>query len=126
MRRNWLDGRQDYPNRRQLETLGRFGDPLQLVIELTPGGYSNLGARGDVDANFAARVLLNVLPETQDDAQTAQQLTEKINSSEDREPKVKDAAIRMALTRLHKDREIERDGKGKKGDPHRYWNPGNV
>ena len=116
-----LEGKQASANFRQLETLGRFGEPLQIVIELTPDGYRNVGTREDVDATAAASLLLKVLPESRDEAQPAAQLREEVNSEEKLKAKVTLAAARMALNRLHEEGKVGRLGAGKRGDPHLYW-----
>lgn len=116
-----IDGKQVSPNRRQLEILGRFGDQVQLVIELTPDGYRNLGTHDEVDTTAAASLVLRVLPASGDEAQTVPQLRDEVNSDEKLKPKVTADAVRMALNRLHDDKEVQRKGAGKKGNPYLYW-----
>lgn len=114
-----LEKKQASPNMRALEILGRFG-ALEILVELTPDGYRNAGSREDVIAEAVGPRLLEAAPASEDAAMTADQIREEANRDESGLPIAK-AAATMALGRLVKREELHRSGKGKKGDPFRYW-----
>ena len=100
-------------NVRLIQTLSRFDETDDLLVELTEEGYRALGAPGEVAKEQAAADVLHAIPESRKVAAT-------IKASVDATGK-KRAHVQRLLDALLKDEKISRLGKGRKGDPHRYF-----
>ena len=100
------------PTMRRIEALSRFADtPSGLVIELTPTGYVAHGSADDVAAQEAEAKLLEVLPSSEADAMTMEDLVEVTKATR--------TTIQRTLEKLGK--HVCRVGTGKRGDPRRYY-----
>jgi hypothetical protein len=101
-------------NVRVLQSLSRFDDvPETLVVELTPTGYQPLGNVLAYASEQAEQRLLQVMPAWQDKAQTADQLAEAAKTTK--------TLTGNVLAQMAGAGKVLRFGKGKKGDPYRYW-----
>lgn len=103
------------PTVRVLHTLSRFTEtPDTLVIELTETGYVALGTEGTVAVLEAERALMDRLPVTEAEAVTIDELLEGL------QPRVARTVAQEALRKLS-DVGVQRLGKGKRGNPYRYF-----
>ena len=100
-------------NVRLIQTLSRFDATDDLLVELTEEGYRVLGAPGEVAKEQAAADVLRAIPESRKVAATIEDLVEATGK--------KRAHLQRLLDALLKDEKISRLGKGRKGDPHRYF-----
>jgi hypothetical protein len=95
-------------NRRVLRSLGRYEEtPRDLVLELDGNNYRALGTPEDVGQDAAKRKVWDALSSVAQDVPT---LAKKAGLT--------DNATRKALKDL--DEEVVREGRGVKGDPHKY------
>ena len=105
------------PTVRMLQALSRFSEtPADLVIDLTEQGYVVLGDQGTVATLEAEQALLDRLPEREADALDLETLRTA-------EPIIATTAAKAAMKNLHTSRKAGRLGRGKKGDPYRYFRP---
>jgi hypothetical protein len=105
------------PGIRVLDALSRFDQtPDTLVIELTDAGYVALGDTGAVAAEEARVAVLAAAPQTEEEALREAELV----LAADVKRTVGQAAIREHLEAGR----LCRAGEGKRGDPFRYWRPG--
>jgi hypothetical protein len=110
---------QGKPTLRVLESLGRFRDtPSKLVIELTGSGYRSHGDTGAYSAQQAMKAVADCLPASAAAALTAVEIINILAKHD-----IRRTAIYDALETLSGARTIVRIGKGKKGDPYRYYKP---
>jgi hypothetical protein len=100
-------------NVRLIQTLSRFDATDDLLVELTEEGYRALGAPGEVAKEQAAADVLRAIPESRKVAVTIEDLVDATGK--------KRAYLQRLLDALLKDEKISRLGKGRKGDPHRYF-----
>jgi hypothetical protein len=105
------------PTVRVLHALSRFDEtPGELVVELGEEGYVALGDEAAVALSDARSRLLSDLPHSPEDALS---MTELIKSFKD----LSATTIERARDMLISQGDVLRVGKGKKGDPFRYWAP---
>ena len=100
-------------NVRLIQTLSRFDAVDDLLVELTEEGYRALGAPGEAAKELAADEVLRAIPESRKVASTIEDLVDATGK--------KRAHLQRLLDALLKDGKISRLGKGRKGDPHRYF-----
>jgi hypothetical protein len=100
-------------NIREIRAVSRLGAPDDLLIELTDKGYRSLGAPGEAAKEQAAADVLAVLPESKEDSATIQSLIEDTGKPR--------AHLQRLLDVLLRTGKIQRAGKGRKGDPYRYF-----
>jgi hypothetical protein len=100
---------------RVLQALSRFSDtPPELLIELTPQGYVSLGEPNDAALKDTRDSILATAPKTEAEAATQKELMEAAQAPSRR-------TVQRAVEELHRERMLGRIGKGKKGDPFRYF-----
>jgi hypothetical protein len=106
------------PNRRRLRTVSRSSlTPADLLLELREGNYAVIGTASAVaKAEVEARIL-EVLARN-DDPLTREELRELVE-----DPRPSDGQMSEALTRLWARGDVKHIGKGKRGDPYRYFRP---
>jgi DNA polymerase I-like protein with 3'-5' exonuclease and polymerase domains len=113
------EGNQD-DNIRHIKAVGRC-DPLSLNIELTAEGiYVPRGSSDRVKVHLATEALREVLPKRAEDALEMDAVIEAVQESG---VKVSESSVRRAVRELVDGEEVIEEGKGVKGDPHRYWRP---
>ena len=101
---------------RVIHALGRFDEtPDELVIDLTPAGYVALGSAANVREADAEQVIIAAAPRTPEEAIT---LDELIKDSD-----VSRATAQRAAKNLCTRGMLLTLGKGKKGNPFRYFLP---
>jgi hypothetical protein len=100
-------------NVRLIQTLSRFDATDDLLVELTDDGYHALGAPGEAAKELAEAEVLSAIPKSRKDAATIEDLVDAAGK--------KRAHLQRLLDALLKDEKISRLGKGRKGDPHRYF-----
>lgn len=106
---------------REMHSLGRFDQtPEKLVVELTDKGYRALGSEAAVAEEEAEDAILGVLPYTEDEAITLDELLEEVKRSG-----VKRTVAQNALSKML-NIVVCRIGKGVKGNPHRFYQTGKV
>lgn len=106
---------QSKPTVRVLHTLSRFSEtPETLVMELTETGYVALGTAGTVAILEAERTLLDRLPWDPGAAVALDAALEGVT------PRVSRTIAQAALKNLMSIGQVQRTGKGKKGDGYRY------
>jgi len=99
---------------RRLEALSRFSEtPEELLIELTKEGYVSLGAPHEVAVEEAKSSIMRVVPETESEAVTLEVLAEKSG--------VPRSTVQRAVDALLKAGMVRQVGKGKRGDPLRFF-----
>jgi hypothetical protein len=102
---------------RVIRALSRFDEtPDKLVVELRPGGYLALGRSRAVAAEEAKATILSAAPLEESRALTLKGFMSATGVA-------KTTADRAILTLLSMGR-LARTGKGKRGNPYRYWAPG--
>lgn len=105
------------PTLRVINALSRFSaTPDQLMIELTDDGYRALGDKTAVALDEAGRAIIAIAPTAEVDAVTEKDLLEATG--------IRRTVGQDALRHLIADNVIARLGEGKRGDPYRYWRPG--
>ncbi|QRK12293.1 AAA family ATPase [Archangium violaceum] len=98
---------------RILHALSRYEEtPSTLTIELGDEGYS-VREGLDIEAQDLERALLLAVPDTEEDAKTADELMDKTG--------LKKTKAREALARMVKEGKLLQTGTGRKGAPYRYW-----
>lgn len=100
-------------NVRLIQTLSRFDAPEDLLIELTQEGYRALGAPGEAAKERQASDVFSVIPNSKKNAVTFEDLAKTSGK--------KRAHLQRLLDALAKAEKISRVGKGRKGDPYRYF-----
>jgi hypothetical protein len=106
---------QSRPTIREIHALSRFDEtPDLLAMELTDEGYVALESAAVAEIEGKAAVL-KVLPTNEPDAIQLDTLV--------RESGVKRTTTQEVLKTLSDDGQVRSIGKGKKGDPVRYWAP---
>jgi 5S rRNA maturation endonuclease (ribonuclease M5) len=99
---------------RVIQAVGRFDEtPEELVIELKPDGFMVLGTSTEVAAIEAKSAILSSLPGTPDEAVDLAAIVEAT--------KVARATAQRAITDLRNEGRIQTVGKGKRGDPWKYY-----
>ncbi len=107
-------------NVRELDGKGRYdGIPEELMIELTDKGYRVMGTGGDVALKAAMDQLMEIVPTSEKDAKRRDILLDELNE----EFGVSRSTGGRALSTLHKKGSLVCLGKGKRGDPYRYYSP---
>jgi RecA-family ATPase len=105
-------------NRRVLQSLSRFSEtPNDLVIELTDAGYIALGERRETTLKDAKDTIFRSAPQVEIEAADLQALTLAAD--------LKRQTAQRAIEELVRDGMLSRIGKGKRGDPFRYFIPEN-
>ena len=84
-------------------------------MELTNNGYVALGQSHEVETRKAAEAILAAAPRTEGDAIRLDALLEAAA--------VKQATGQRVIEALVKAGKLVRLGKGKKGDPYKFWRP---
>ncbi|WNG33292.1 AAA family ATPase [Archangium violaceum] len=98
---------------RILHALSRYEEtPSTLTIELGDEGYS-VREGLDIEAQDLERALLLAVPDTEEDAKTADELMDRTG--------LKKTKAREALARMVKEGKLLQTGTGRKGAPYRYW-----
>jgi DnaB-like helicase N terminal domain/AAA domain len=106
-------------NRRLLQSLSRFDEtPNDLLMELTDEGYVALGERQETALKDAKDAIYKIAPQLEVDALT---LMELAKGAEIARP-----TAQRAIDELYRDGMLGRNGKGKKGDPFRYFIPEEI
>ena len=101
------------PTIRRIQALSRFdATPDSLFVELTDGGYVVLGDSAAVAVSEAEEAILGVLPVSEAEALTMEELIERSGK--------KRTTVQEVLKSLT-DCGIERTGSGHKGGAFRYW-----
>ena len=101
-------------NRRLLQSLSRFIEtPSDLLIEWTGSEYVSLGERGEKVITEAKDAILRNVPQHEAAAMTADELREGLELSR--------ATGHRAVEALHRDGLLARIGRGKRGDPFKYY-----
>jgi putative DNA primase/helicase len=97
-----------HDTRRTFFTLQRYGDDIpETVIDLHQNGQLDaLGSRNDVEIEEACRTILKVLG---NEEMTREEVLDRVEQ--------KRSVVLKALARLRDEKEIERRGSGKRGDP---------
>ena len=109
-------GGNSQPTIRAIQALSRFDEtPQDLMVELTNNGYVALGQSHEVETRKAAEAILAVAPRTEGDAIRLDALLEAAA--------VKQATGQRVIEALVKAGKLVRLGKGKKGDPYKFWRP---
>lgn len=102
---------------RLINGLSRFdGTPDSLMIELTDAGYVSLGSESAVAVPEARAALFAGAPSTEAEAKTITEIVGELRGA-------RRTATYEAARMLVEAGDLQRRGKGKKGDPHRYWRP---
>jgi hypothetical protein len=105
------------PTVRVLHALSRFDEtPSELVVELVDDGYVALGDEAAVALNDARSRLLRDLPHSPEAALSMTELEERFTE-------LSATTIERARDALMAHGDVLRVGKGRKGDPYRYWAP---
>lgn len=103
-------------NRRVLQSLSRFSEtPNDLVIELTDGGYIAIGERRETTLKDGKDSIFRTAPEGESNALDLQALA--LAADQTRQ------TAQRAIEELVRDGMLIRIGKGKRGDPFRYFIP---
>ncbi len=109
------------PNIREMHSLGRFDQtPEKLVVELTDKGYRALGNDAAVAEEEAKEAILRVLPYTENEAITLDDLVGEVKGDG-----VKRTVAQNAINEML-DKVVCRIGKGVKKDPYRYYQTGDA
>ena len=104
------------PTVRKIESLSRFSEtPTELMVELGDEGYRSLGTETAIAASEARKAVLEAAPTSEEKASTVDELFEAAQ--------VTHATGNRTRRSLLDEGKLKRTGKGKKGDPYRYWRP---
>jgi hypothetical protein len=105
-------------NRRLLQSLSRFSEtPNDLLIELTDAGYIAIGERREIALKDAKDAILRLAPQGEVQALALQELASRADLTR--------PTAQRAIDELIRDGQLSRIGKGKRGDPFRYFIPEN-
>jgi hypothetical protein len=103
-------------NRRLLQSLSRFSEtPNDLLIELSDGGYVVLGERRETAIRDAKDAILKIAPQCEAQAASEDELAKRAD--------VTRTTAQRAIDELVRDGQLGRIGKGKRGNPFRYFIP---
>jgi len=103
------------PTIRVLHALSRFDEtPGELVVELLSDGYVALGDKAAVALSDARDRLLRDLPRSSEAALSMTEIEARFGG-------LSPSTIERARDALMAQRDVLRRGKGRKGDPYRYW-----
>ena len=100
-------------NVRLIQSVSRFDDPGDLLIELTDHGYRSLGTPGESAKAQASENVLSAIPKSKKKAVTIEDLVEITGESR--------AHLQKILDDLLEAGRILRSGTGRKGSPFRYF-----
>jgi len=101
-------------SRRLLQSLSRFSDtPNDLLIELTDSGYTVLGERRETVLKDAKDAILRVARRVETEAVGLDELS--------RAAELTRPTAQRAIDGLVRDGQLNRIGKGKRGNPFRYF-----
>jgi hypothetical protein len=101
---------------RLLQALSRFSEtPAEILIELTDQGYIALGEPREAALKDAKDSLLSIVPQTEAEAADLAGLVKGTDISR--------RTAQRAIDELLAEKLLSRIGKGKKGDPFRYFLP---
>ncbi len=104
------------PTIRKIECVSRFdGLPAEAIYELIEGRYHYLGTEDGISEREAEAVILASAPECEEKAKT---LDDLLGGSE-----VARATAQRVVKRLAVEHKLTQTGKGKKGNPFRYFLP---
>jgi hypothetical protein len=104
------------PTIRTIHALSRYDQtPGELMIELTDQGYVALGQSHEVEARAAEEAILAAAPQAEGDAIPLDALLEAAGTGRTTGQRV--------IKGLCKEGKLTRLGKGKKGDPYKFWKP---
>ena len=107
------------PTVRIIESLSRYDEtPDKVVVELTDGGYRNLGDASAFAEKEARDAIVELLPAQAEHAMTTADVLDRLGKQN-----IKRTAAMDALAGLTEAATIERLGKGQKGSPYRYYKP---
>jgi hypothetical protein len=107
------------PSVRIVEALSRFDEtPDKVVVELTAGGYRNLGDAAAFAEKEARDAIVEILPAKAEHAMTTADVLDRLGKQD-----IKRTVATEALASLTAAGTIERLGKGQKGSPYRYYKP---
>jgi hypothetical protein len=100
-------------NVRLIQTLSRFDATDDPLVEPTDEGYRALGAPGEAAKELAAADVFSAIPKSRKDAATIQDLATATGKNR--------AHLQRLLDALLKNAKVSRLGKGRRGDPYRYF-----
>jgi hypothetical protein len=103
--------------RRRLQSLSRFLDPPDLLIEMTASGYVALGKPHETAAKDAENSVLEIAPQSEVQAMNLKDLAIDAGVSRQTAQRAVDELIREGMLAII--------GKGKRGDAFRYFVPEN-
>jgi hypothetical protein len=107
------------PTVRVIESLSRFDEtPDKLVIELTEDGYRSLGDASAFAEKEAMSAIVELLPTKEENALPTADVLDRL-----KDQNIKRTAANEALVKLADSETIVKIGKGKRGDPYRYYKP---
>src|SRR5215217_4436765 len=107
------------PTVRVIESLSRFDEtPDKLVIELTEDGYRSLGDASAFAEKEAMSAIVDLLPTKEENAMPTADILDCL-----KEQDIKRTVANEALAKLANSGTIVKMGKGKRGDPYRYYKP---
>jgi hypothetical protein len=106
-------------NRRLLQSLSRFSEtPDDLLIELTHTGYAVLGEYRETALKDAKDAIFRIAPRMEADAVALDELAKSADLTR--------PTAQRAIDKLVQDGQLSRIGKGKRGNPFRYFIPENC
>jgi len=103
---------------RELRAIGRYQVPASQVLELCADGYRVLGDKAAVEAVRTRALLLDTVPTSAEHAAAEADLLDHLPDDLVR------TTVRRELTRLIEEGLVVRMGKGRRGDPFRYYQDG--
>jgi len=107
------------PSVRVIHAVSRFSEtPDELVIELTPDGYVAHGTAPDVAHQEALEIVLGAIPQSEGAAITIEQIIDETSATR--------TTVQRAISELLAGMRIARTGKGRSGDPFRYYVSGSA
>lgn len=110
-----LEGR-GRPTIRKIECISRFeGLPVEAVYEYLDGRYQYMGTETEISDREAETVILGNAPETEDQAKTLDDLLKGSETAR--------TTAQRVVKRLVREGRLTEVGKGKKGNPFRYFLP---
>lgn len=105
-------------NRRLLQSLSRFPEaPNDLLIELTDTGYAVLGGYRETVLKDAKDTVFRIAPHVEAEAVALEELAKSADLTR--------PTVQRAIDELVRGGQLSRIGKGKKGNPFRYFIPEN-
>jgi hypothetical protein len=104
------------PTIRAIQTRSRFDEtPEEWMVELTGQEYVALGQSHEVEAQRVKEAILAAAPQTEGDSISLTALLEAAATTR--------ATGQRVIEVLRKEGKLVRLGKGKKGDPYKFWRP---